>query len=271
MRTIVHISDLHFGRVDQATTEPLVHKIQELQPQLLAISGDLTQRARSWQFREARRFLDRLPNRQIVVPGNHDVPAYNLVKRFFDPLKKFHRYITPERLPSFVDEEIAAFGMNSTLSLTTKYGRLRERDIVAVCEKLLQLPDERMKVVVCHHPFDLPANHTARDLIGGAAGAMQSFAACGVDLILSGHLHLSHTSLTAERYRIPGHSALIVQAGTAISNRGRGEFNSFNVLRVDGQKLTVERFTFDTATSSYQLLKVEQFTRTASGWAGEKS
>ena len=271
MRTIVHISDLHFGRVDPATTEPLLRQIQELQPNLVAISGDLTQRARTGQFQEAREFLDRLPNPQIVVPGNHDVPAYNLVKRFFDPLKKFHRYITPERLPSYVDDEIAVFGMNSTLSLTTKYGRLRERDIAAVCEKLLQLPKDRMKVVVCHHPFDLPPDHTTRDLISGAAGAMQSFAACGVDLILSGHLHLSHTSLTAQRYGIPGHSALIVQAGTATSNRGRGEFNSFNVLKVDAAKLTVDRFTFDIAASRYTPLKTESFARTATGWSAEKS
>ena len=125
-------------------------------------------------------------------------------------------------------------------------------------------------MVVCHHPFDIPPNNSPRDLISGAAGAMQSFAACGVDLILSGHLHLSHTSLTAERYGIPGHSALIVQAGTATSNRGRGEFNSFNVLKVDGAKLTVERFAFDTATSRYTVLKAEHFTRSATGWASQK-
>jgi 3',5'-cyclic AMP phosphodiesterase CpdA len=270
MRTLVHISDLHFGRVDQATTQPLVRQTKEIQPHLLVVSGDLTQRARPWQFKEARAFLDSLPKPQIVVPGNHDVPAYNLLKRFFEPLKKFHRYITPERLPSYVDDEIAVFGMNSTLSLTTKYGRLRERDIAAVCENLIHVPKGRMKIVVCHHPFDLPANHTPRDLIGGSSSAMQAFAACGVDLILSGHLHLSHTSLTAERYRIPGHSALIVQAGTAISNRGRGELNSFNVLKISQEKLTVERLTWNAASSSYTLLKTERFTRTATGWTADQ-
>jgi 3',5'-cyclic AMP phosphodiesterase CpdA len=271
MRTIVHISDLHFGRVDQATTQPLLRQIQEIQPDLLVISGDLTQRARTWQFQEARAFLDALPKPQIVVPGNHDVPAYNLLKRFFEPLKRFHRYITEETIPSYVDDEVAVFGLNSTLSLTTKYGRLRARDVAAVCEKLIQLPKDRMKIVVCHHPFDLPAKHSPRDLIGRASSAMQAFAACGVDLILSGHLHLSHTSLTADRYRIPGHSALIVQAGTAISNRGRGEFNSFNVLKISGEKLTVARLTWDAAVSSYQLLKTERFARTATGWALDNS
>jgi 3',5'-cyclic AMP phosphodiesterase CpdA len=129
----------------------------------------------------------------------------------------------------------------------------------------------RMKIIVCHHPFDLPVNHSSRDLIGSANSAMQAFAACGVDLILSGHLHLSHTSLTADRYRIPGHSALIVQAGTAISNRGRGEFNSFNVLKITAGKLTVERLTWEAASCSYRLLKTEHFARTATGWAVGKS
>lgn len=83
MRTLVHLSDIHFGRVDATIIEPLVALIAELKPDVVTISGDLTQRARSEQFQEARAFLDRLPNPQIVVPGNHDVPLYNVFARFF--------------------------------------------------------------------------------------------------------------------------------------------------------------------------------------------
>ncbi len=267
MRTIVHLSDLHFGRVDEATTQPLVRQIKALQPHLVVVSGDLTQRARTWQFQEARRFLESLPKPQVVVPGNHDVPAYNLFRRFFDPLKRFRRYITDELLPTYVDDEVAVFGLNSTRSFTTKYGKLRERDIACVCEELMRLPGAVMKIVVCHHPFDLPPNHTERDLIRGAASSMRAFAECRVDVILSGHLHLSHTGQTTDRYRIPGHSALIVQAGTAISTRSRGELNSFNVLRLQAANLVVERFTWDAKTSGYSLLKTEEFTWTSSGYA----
>jgi 3',5'-cyclic AMP phosphodiesterase CpdA len=267
MRTIVHLSDLHFGRVDEATTQPLVRQIRELQPHLVVISGDLTQRARTRQFQEARRFLESLPRPQIVVPGNHDVPAYNLFRRFLEPLKRFRQYVTDDLLPTYVDDEVAVFGLNSTLSFTTKYGKLRERDIACVCEKLMQLPGGVMKIVVCHHPFDLPPNHTQRDLIRNAAGSMRAFAECRVDVILSGHLHLSHTSPTTERYRIPGHSALIVQAGTAISNRSRGELNSFNVLHLQAATLMVERLTWDAKALDYTLLKAEEFTRTSDGWS----
>jgi len=270
MRTIVHLSDLHFGRVDETTTQPLVRQVKALRPHLIVISGDLTQRARSGQFQEARRFLESLPQPQIVVPGNHDVPAYNLYNRFAKPLKKYRRYLTDDLLPSYVDDEIAVFGLNSTRSFTTKHGKLRTRDVVAVCEKLMQLTGQVTKIVVCHHSFDLPANHTQRDLIRSAGGAMRAFAECRVDVILSGHLHLGYTTHTAERYRIPGHSALIVQAGTAISNRRRGEANSFNVLQIRDANLIVERLTWDAKSSSYTVLKAEGFTRAAEGWMPAK-
>ena len=92
MRTIVHLSDLHFGRVNAALIEPLVRVVREVEPDLVAISGDLTQRARSYQFQEARLFLDTLPKPQIVVPGNHDIPLHNLFARFVEPLTRYKRY-----------------------------------------------------------------------------------------------------------------------------------------------------------------------------------
>src|SRR3954469_2042372 len=97
MRTIIHLSDLHFGRTDPSVVEPLVATVAELRPDAIAVSGDLTQRARGEQFREARAFLDRLPPvPQIVVPGNHDVPLWNAFKRFAQPLANFRRYITAD-------------------------------------------------------------------------------------------------------------------------------------------------------------------------------
>jgi len=271
MRTIVHLSDLHFGRVDHATTQPLIRQIKALQPHLVVVSGDLTQRARKVQFQEAGRFLESLPQPQIVIPGNHDVPAYNLFKRFLMPLKRYRRYVTDDLLPNYIDDEVAVFGLNSTRSFTTKHGRLREKDIARVCEKLGQLPEAVTKIVVCHHPFDLPVKHTQHDLIRSAESAMRAFAACRVDLILSGHLHLSLTSHTAHRYRTQGHQSLIVQAGTAISNRRRGETNSFNVLHIRGGNLIVERLAWNVKDSSYSFSRAEEFTRTAEGWKKRES
>jgi metallophosphoesterase superfamily enzyme len=120
MRKLIHISDIHFGRVDYAIAERAREKINEIAPHLLIVSGDLTQRARSVQFIEARRFLDSLPHPQIIVPGNHDIPMHNVLARFVTPLEKYKKYITDDLAPFYLDEEIAVIGINTARSLTIK-------------------------------------------------------------------------------------------------------------------------------------------------------
>lgn len=266
MRTLVHLSDLHFGRVDQSLIQPLIDSVNEIKPDLVAVSGDLTQRARSHQFREARTFLDRLPQPQIVVPGNHDVPLHNVFTRFLQPLEKYRRLITDDLQPFFADDEIAVMGVNTARSLTIKGGRINEVQVARIREKLCPFPDEVVKVVVTHHPFDLPEGYNERDLVGRARMAMTSLAECGADLFLAGHLHISHTGHTAKRYRIHGHSALVVQAGTASSTRGRGEANSFNVVRIHHPEIVVERLVWQPEKTVFSVASLENFRHTADGW-----
>src|SRR5205809_516472 len=232
MRIIVHLSDIHFGRVNAQIISPLIESIKNIGPDLVAVSGDLTQRARSREFIEARAFLAELPKPQIVVPGNHDVPLHNVFSRFAQPLAKYRRYITADLRPFYHDEELAVLGVNTARSLTIKGGRINEKQIDWMRERLCAVDPAAVKVVVTHHPFDLPEGHDERQLVGRARLAMETLASCGADLFLAGHLHVSHTTHTATRYKIKGHSALVVQAGTAASDRGRGEENSFNVVRV---------------------------------------
>jgi 3',5'-cyclic AMP phosphodiesterase CpdA len=266
MRTLAHLSDLHFGRVDEQLIEPLISAVAEVNPDLVAISGDLTQRARSRQFREARAFLDALPQPQIVVPGNHDVPLHNVFTRFLQPLDKYKRHITDDLQPVYVDEEIAVVGVNTARSLTFKGGRINEDQLARIREELCGADSEVIKIVVTHHPFDLPEGYSDRDLVGRAQMAMTGLADCGADLFLAGHLHVSHTGHTAKRYNIRGHSALVVQAGTASSTRGRGEANSFNVIRIHRPNITVERMTWQPASSAFALSGEENFRHTSEGW-----
>lgn len=266
MRTIAHLSDLHFGRVDQNLIEPLIAAVGEAKPDLVAVSGDLTQRARSDQFREARAFLDRLPKPQIVVPGNHDVPLHNVFTRFLQPLEKYRRLITDDLQPFFADEEIAVVGVNTARSLTIKGGRINELQIAGIREKLCPYRDEVVKVVVTHHPFDLPEGYGAHDLVGRAHKAMLTLAECGADLFLAGHLHITHTGHTAQRYKIHGHSALVVQAGTASSTRGRGESNSFNLVQLNHPEISVERIVWHAERRVFERTSVEEFRHTPDGW-----
>ena len=266
MRTIVHLSDIHFGRVDEGLISPLLETVEELKPDLVAVSGDLTQRGRSAQFRAAREFLDNLPKPQIIVPGNHDVPLYNVYARFFTPLDNYRRYITDDLWPMFVDDEMVVVGVNTARSLTFKGGRINETQIAWLRERLCRVDDRVVKVIVSHHPFDVPEGRDERELVGRARLAIAAIAECGADLLLSGHLHLSHTGNTASRYRISGYSALIVQAGTATSTRGRGEVNSFNVLYLDHPTIVVKRMLWQRERGLFGLASTESFNHTPDGW-----
>jgi 3',5'-cyclic AMP phosphodiesterase CpdA len=265
MRTIAHLSDLHFGRIDYSVVEPLVATIAEIKPDVVVVSGDLTQRARSREFKEAREFLDRLPSPQIIVPGNHDVPLHNAYARFFQALDKYRRYITDDLEPFHSDEEIAILGINTARSLTIKDGRINEDQVAAIRDRLCPFADEVIKIIVTHHPFDLPEGNND-EIVGRAQLAMEAIAGCGADVLLAGHLHVSHTGHSSARYKIAGHSALIVSAGTATSTRGRGETNSFNVLRVKHPFINVERLSWQPERAAFAPSSTEHFKHTPEGW-----
>ena len=264
MRTIVHLSDLHFGRVDAQLLDPLRKRLHALQPNLVVVSGDLTQRAKPGEFIEARRFLDTLPTPLLTVPGNHDVPLYNVFQRFLSPFGKYRRHISQDLEPAYVDAEIAVVGVNTTRSNVFKGGRINRKQIDRVRGILCPLPEAIVKIVFTHHPFDLPPGHASRELVGRARKAMRMFASCGADILLSGHLHESHASDTRLRYRIDDFVALVVQAGTATSTRGRGEANSFNVLRIEAPQVRVERFAWSGV--DFEPQDAAAYEHTAQGW-----
>lgn len=266
MRTLVHLSDLHFGRVDARIVAPLVESIRTIGPDLVAVSGDLTQRARAREFVEASAFLSQLPFRQLVVPGNHDVPLYNMASRFLAPLGGYRRHITRDLEPVVIDDEVIVVGLNSARALPfAGGGRLNVHQVRRAATRLKDASQHLMRIVVTHHPFDLPDAHGDSGLIGRSRMAMAQLAAVGADLFLAGHLHVSHVGRTAERYKIAGHAALVVQAGT-MSTRGRGELNSFNVVRLARPHIVVERHTWDEARQAFAPAWSGTFRHTADGW-----
>ncbi len=266
MRTLVHLSDLHFGRVNDALLAPLLTLVHAISPHVVAVSGDLTQRARASQFKQARAFLDRLPQPVIVVPGNHDVPLFNLPARFLWPLAGYRRYITRDLDPSFIDDEIAVLGVNTARSLTIKDGRVNHTQVASLRARFCDLPKDLVKIVVTHHPFDMPG--AARDtvLVGRAGMALNMFATCGVDLLLSGHHHQS-SAASADHHALAGYKALVVQAGTTTSTRGRGEANAFNVIRIARHRIDVEHFTWRESGGVFQPAGRAAFARDEKGWS----
>jgi 3',5'-cyclic AMP phosphodiesterase CpdA len=267
MRTVVHLSDLHFGAVNPTLVDAVQTAVINLQPDVVAVSGDLTQRARRRQFLHARAFLDSLPFPQVVVPGNHDVPLYNAFARFLGPRRAFRRYVTDERYPTYADDEIFVVGADTTRSLTVQDGGLRRTDVQALAAKLQAPLPNTVRIVVCHHPFDPPSGRAARWTRPVAdRTAAPTLIAAGADVFLTGHLHLTYVGHTAVRYRIEGRAAIVVEAGTATSVRGRGETNAFNLLRIDNGTITIERMEWTGTAAGFVPVQRDLFVRGDDGW-----
>ena len=269
MRTLVHLSDLHFGRVDRGVVDALAETVKEIAPDVIAVSGDLTQRARSHQFADARALLESLPAPKIVVPGNHDVPLHNVVARFFNPLGAYRRHITRDLHPHYVDPEMMVVGTNTTRSLTIGGGGIRRRELRRICEVLAGVDESVIKVVVAHHPFDGP--YAGARIGRGRPGpeAVELLAQTGVDVFLTGHLHVSYAGPTATRYKVGGRTAIVVEAGTATSTRMRGEPNAFNVLRFAPTVIVVEHLVWRSESRAFDASEVQRFLRGPEGWIAE--
>lgn len=239
MKTIAHISDLHFGRVDSAIAQGLVDDLGVRSPTVLVASGDFTQRATARQFAEARGYLQRLPSPQIVVPGNHDIPLWNAFDRFLRPLARYRRFITDDLQPSFEDDGLFVLGLRSARSFTRTSGWLSGAQLSAAETRLCAVPEGRFKVLVTHHPFIPAPRDPDGDIVRGGRHALDRFERRGVDMLLAGHLHLAYHDDVRSHHKAVRRSILSVQAGSAVSTRLRGEPNAYNWITISHDLVTV--------------------------------
>lgn len=264
MKTIAHISDLHFGKERADIADALVAEVRALQPALVIASGDFTQRARKRQFAAARDYLARLPGPQLAVPGNHDVPLYDVARRFLAPLRRYVRYICGECNPTYCDDQLLVAGLNTARSFTWKNGRISVAQIAGL-QGRLQHGGLRVKIVVTHHPFLPPPGDVGIELVGRAARAMRVLDACNVDLLLAGHLHRGYAGDIRTQYPAARRAMIAVQAGTAISSRTRaGEANAYNVIRLERKHLEIEVRAWD--GGRFRTLRRCEYHRDDEGW-----
>jgi 3',5'-cyclic AMP phosphodiesterase CpdA len=264
-KTILHISDLHFGRVDSALPAALVHSINRISPDIVAVSGDLTQHAWPTEFEQAAKFLRQLPGIQIVVPGNHDMAFLNPVRRITQRLALFRKFISHNLEPFYHDGEVAIMGLNTARVTHLRHGRIRDWQIDILQERMSTISRSTLKILVTHHPFDLPQASDPRNIVGHGRRLIERVVCC-IDLMLAGHMHISHSAPTAQRYKVEGQSAVFVQAGTAISTRGRGEPNAFQVIRTATAAIEVETHAWCGTDAAFLPATKRLFTETTSGW-----
>ena len=241
MKTIAQISDLHFGRTDPAIVEGLLADLAGLDLRFIIVSGDLTQAARVSEFEEAHAFLARLPVPYLVIPGNHDVPPVNIVERFAAPFRRYRRWIAQDICPTYRDGDVAICGINTARRFRWKLnwalGSISGKQITMVEQFFSGMADDVFKILVTHHPFLPPPDTPAEDLAAHAREAIPVFERCGVDLIVSGHLHRAYTGEVGGQSRAVHRSILVAQASTATSTRVRGEPNPFNIIQYEGKRV----------------------------------
>lgn len=245
MTRLVHVSDLHFGRHDPAVADALLRDLERLRPDVVAISGDLTQRARTAQFLAARAWIDRLPCPALVVPGNHDLATADLFRRFVRPLARYRAHVQDDLSPVHRAADLVMLGLTTVRRTRWIEGRVGDDQIRWIEDQLCALGDGVFKVIVSHHPL-VPTNLIGlRPAVRRAARTADTLDACGVDLLLAGHLHVHHVDDVREHFGTVRRSILVVQSGTSLSVRRRGEANSYNVLDVRPPELLLEVRGFD--------------------------
>jgi 3',5'-cyclic AMP phosphodiesterase CpdA len=242
MARLVQLSDLHFGAHDERLVEAVERSVDSLDPDLVVISGDFTQRARTEQFAEACRFLERLRDaghEVLGVPGNHDVPLYDVLRRFLSPLSRYRRFIDDSLCPFVELPGVAVLGINTARSLTFKDGRINQDQVEFIRETFARTSNAVFRVLVTHHPlFALKVGEEVTRAIGRQELALDAVQDAGVDLLLAGHNHQAETHWASDLVTRAG-GALVVQAGTATSTRVREQDQSFNTIDVGERSVTI--------------------------------
>lgn len=261
---VAHISDIHFGKLTHpGIVEALTKDIHDAAPELVVISGDLTQRAKRSQFREAAAMIESFEPPVMVVPGNHDIPAWwRPWMRTLNPLGRYEELISPELRPTFEGQGLAVAGINTAHRLTIKGGKIRPEQVAFVRGFFRHADPSAFRILALHHPplaLQRPRRH---DVARFSHLAIDMIGEQRVDLVLCGHLHQS----TVESVPLEGgHSVVIASAGTASSSRGRAQDrrqNIYNVVRVRQESFTVEERRFDQRNVAFETFREAHFGRT---------
>lgn len=253
MIRILHLSDTHFGTEVPPVVDALVRAADLLAPNLVICSGDLTQRAKRRQFESAAAFLGRFGDvPRMVIPGNHDIPLWNVAARVVSPYTRFRSLFGA--LESSHEMPLAkVVALNTTHPSRHKNGAITSEHVEQTCRQLASASPRQLRIVVTHHPLYVPAATERHNEAAGNRLAAQRWANAGVDLVMGGHIHLPYFTPVPRAFVNADRSFWVAQAGTAVSHRVRAGFpNSFNIVEWDGVTCTLQRWDFNSLTMQFE-------------------
>lgn len=267
MSVLLQISDTHFGTEQPVVVEALVALALQQQPDIVVLSGDITQRARPAQFRQAREFVDRLKAPVVAIPGNHDIPLMDIAARLFRPYARYALAFGNTLEPVFICSDMLVVCVNTTRAYRHKNGEVSQTQIDRVAQLLQAANTSQLRVVVVHQPIAVMHAHDTVNLLRNHAAAQKQWAAAGADLVMGGHIHLPYTLALSGLAR----PMWAVQAGTGVSKRVRaGAPNSVNVVRwgstLGAGLCHIEQWDFNVTSHAFACVKVTQVVPARAGY-----
>ncbi len=245
MSIILHASDLHFGKADPASIESFLKEIERQKPNLVILSGDFTQIGSREEFRAARDFIKRISAPVFSVPGNHDIPRFNGIHRFTDPMKRYREFISPIVDSVYEDNESFVVGINTARPVLPHWnwanGMVGQDQIAFAHNHFRGAPQEKARIFVCHHPLVNVKNAPIDTIVWGSTDLLGALDDQHVDVVLTGHIHHASILPHGEEHRGP----VMIGAASATSTRLRAQNNGYNILRISPEKIEIELIHWD--------------------------
>lgn len=264
MLRLAHLSDLHFGAADPNALEALKEAVSGAGPDLVVITGDITQAGRSREFAEASHYFKRFEAPLFILPGNHDAPVYSLPLRFIDPWKRFREAFGAQTDAVIHLSGATVVGLNSARraspSLDWSRGQLSQAQIELASQAFQRAENGAARIVALHHPVLPGPGRAGAAVVGSAETALETFARESVDLILTGHVHIAD----ADIHEREGRAMIVARAGTASSTRERGEAPSFNLIELAGERMDID--TLSLGADGYRRTATRRFMSAPDGW-----
>jgi 3',5'-cyclic AMP phosphodiesterase CpdA len=234
---LIHVSDIHFGAEHTGAVDATADYIRSRPFDLLLVTGDVTQLGHAAEFGSAATWLAGLPGPQVATPGNHDTPWFGLLERIVAPFQRYQRAIGPTEM-EFTRPGLAVWALNSArgwqVRLNWSKGEVDRPQTTRALRHIRSAPPDATRVLVCHHPLTEIPGEPITSRVRGGRRAARMFAEAGFDLVVTGHLHKPFV------HPLPFADGLSYAVGAStLSCRERGSPPGFNVIEIDGERLSV--------------------------------